>query len=387
MILEKSSKVIKNKIYVSREEARKIRSMFFRKIEMSYIVKDSSLNENVIRRIVRENNWIEVRLRYFRFLCFYAYSHKIPLIKISEMTGVSKGSLFKTRRKYKIPAVKSVAWNSRRTEEINKLIIDDYNSGMTGQQVAKKYGYKLKESVYQILKKYNVPRRTFSDYSDYNRNFFKTIDSHDKAYILGLIMSDGYILKNYNGFGIQLVKNDGYLLNKIAAIIGESSSVADISYDGKRKTMPNAKDMTRLGVHNSEIAMDLKMLGVVRNKSKIIRYNGCVSKDFCSSFFRGLIDGDGSIGVAKNKNIWCVLVSSSEFFIKDLIKLSSDLGFTFSLNRFSVFYGKDKKECKMFAMRVSGGNSNTVDFLKWIYSNKGDLYLRRKYEKVQHLIM
>ena len=63
----------------------------------------------------------------------------------------------------------------------------------------------------------------------YNEDFFEKIDSLEKAYILGLIMTDGYIIKDYRGVGIQLTEKDGYILRKIAKILGSTNKILHIN--------------------------------------------------------------------------------------------------------------------------------------------------------------
>jgi hypothetical protein len=237
-----------------------------------------------------------------------------------------------------------------------------------------------------VLVKKAINRRPPKIQTFYKENYFEKIDSSEKAYALGLIMTDGYIIKNYRGFGIQLTKKDGYILDKISKSIGSTNKISLISYEERRKSHPNVKDMMRLIITNEKIAQDLKKLGVTKRKSKTLKYNGCVPKKYLSHFFRGLIDGDGTIGThSKNGNIWCKLVSSSKKFIYDLYSIV--IPFDFYINKSTYFYGSNKeKKCVMYSLCVGGGNHKTKGFLKWLYTDKGDFFLRRKYEKVQNYI-
>jgi hypothetical protein len=366
-------KIPYNKVDVNRETKRKIRLLFFRQVEMVDIVRETKLTERVIRRIVNENNWKNKRERYLRFLCNYAYSHDIPLVKMAERTNVMKYALNRIHRKYKTEKPKLTAWNKKITDEIENKIIEDYKSGNTSGIIAEKYGFKTHKTVLDVLVKKEIERRPSSKPTFYDKSFFEIIDSHEKAYILGLIMTDGYIIRDYRGFGIQLTEEDGYILEKIAHIIGAQHGVSEINYDSKRKVFPTAKDMVRLSVYNRKIAKDLMCLGVVRNKSKVLRYNDCVPEKYLSSFFRGLIDGDGCI-YTKNKRIQIQLASASINFVEDLKKSTNQ--FVFSIH----------KSSQIFNLYLYGGKKERIRFLKWIYENKGDFYLRRKYAKVQDQI-
>ncbi len=79
-----------------------------------------------------------------------------------------------------------------------------YEAGDTGSKIAKHFGFKTSKTLGDVLKKHGIlsrpPRmRRRLDYS-----YLEKIDSHDKAYILGLLYTDGYVYKNYEGFCIQL---------------------------------------------------------------------------------------------------------------------------------------------------------------------------------------
>ncbi len=259
-----------NKISIDRYTRNKIRKLYFRNIEMKYIVNDLKLGESVIRRVINENKFKYKKERYVRYLLFHSIKYNISLSKMAKKTNMNESLLRRIHKKY------NMKFSKRRASKVN---------------------------------------------TNYNESFFKKINNNEKAYILGLIMTDGYIISDYNGFGIQLTEKDGYLLKKIRDLIGGVNKITRINCDNKRKILKNTRDMARLSIFNKSIAYDLKQLGVIKNKTKKIRYNGCVPKKYFSSFCRGLLDGDGSIGVSKKGYIWSYLLSSSSYkFIIDIQK-------------------------------------------------------------------
>jgi len=372
-------RIAHNKQKITQKQSKQIRKMFCQKKEMKEIEQQTQLTERVIRRIILEKNWSKLRERYYRILCHISLSKAIPLNLISERTGVNYYGLCRIRKKYQISKAKRKSWNDRRTEGLEQKVIALYNSGQTGKQIIEKFEYKRRETVYQILEKHKVERREAKIQTYYDEAFFEKINTHEKAYVLGLIMTDGNIIKNYNGFEIQLTEEDGYILEKISDLIGASKThpVQKISCNAKRrqKGFENTKDMIRLTVHSRKIAEDLKRLGVVKNKTKILRYNDCVPDKFLSSFFRGLIDGDGTVGIRKDgKTIWWSLASASKEFIDDLCGVDD------------CFYRYGSKDGKMHYLMVRGGRIKLFKILQWMYNNKDDFYLRRKYAKVQDKI-
>lgn len=261
-------KVAHNKVLVSKELKRKIRLLFFRQIEMEKIKKAVKLTESVIRRIINENNWVGARERYIRFLASYSFLHNISLTKMAEITRVNRYSLGRIHRKYGTNKPKRFAWNKRITIDTENKFIQEYVSGNSSAKIAKKYGFKRDKTVLDVLKKRGILRRPQWKQTCYKEDFFEKIDSSEKAYTLGLIMTDGYIIKDYEGFGIQLTKEDGYILEKIRDIVGGTNPITQIDCSIKRKTFPNTKDMCRLHVFNKKMAKDLKKLGVVKRKTR-----------------------------------------------------------------------------------------------------------------------
>ena len=308
--------------------------MFFRQVEMKDIEKATNITERIIRRIVLENKWIEKRERYLRFLCSYAAIHGIALYKMAQLARVLPYALGRVHRKFKTQKPQRAApWNKRIDNKTENKFIEEYANGLTAQEIAEKHGFKTSKTVLDILEKNAIKIRAASKPTFYDKSFFEKVDSHDKAYVLGLIFTDGYIIKDYSGFGIQLTESDGYLLNRIANLIGAKQGTAKINGDTKRKSLKGARDMVRLTVHNRKMAEDLRSLGVVRNKSKILRYNNCVPSQYLSSFFRGLIDGDGCICTV-NGRIQIQISSASKGFVED-VKMA-----VFNRFKFSIHYPK-----------------------------------------------
>ena len=382
-----------NKKNISFNKKKVLRKLFFQKKDMNSISEKIGISQRVIYRIIKENKWIKKRERYWLYLVKKAYREKKSLRNLCDISGVSSVQILRRiKQKYSIKTQRFDISNKMLSQSIEKKMICDYKKLMSSIDISKKYGFKTPKTVLDVLARYKIKRREAKIITYYNTNYFKKINSHDKAYILGLLLTDGYILKDYIGFGLQLQENDGYVLENIAQRLGQSASVILISCENKRrkairngdkrrkairngdKNFINTKDMKRLTVHNREIAEDLKKLCMVKNKTFVLR---CpfIKSEFLSSFFRGAWDGDGTIGIAKTKNIWCKIVSASRLFLEDL--KSFDIPYNFVLKEVNS---------KFYKLRLIGGNKETIKFLKWIYKDKNDLYLRRKYEKVQNKI-
>lgn len=120
------------------------------------------------------------------------------------------------------------------TEVNEKLIIKMYLDGISGHKIAASIGLKPHQ-VYYILKKNNIESRDNSINSkrfQFNENFFEIIDSEPKAYWLGFLFADGYVLTNSNSFGLSLSTKD---ISHMEKFLKDISSNHKINVCGTRE--------------------------------------------------------------------------------------------------------------------------------------------------------
>jgi transposase len=357
---------------------KQIKKLYFKLHSYDEIAIALGVKRHFIGEFCRKNKIYEQRERYYKYLVVYAYCNNMSIAKIAKQTGLKYTSLQRIKRKYGIETKRFDSANKKITEEMKNEMVDLYQQGFTCGEIIKKFGYKTSKTVEDVLKERKISTRPPRERRRYNYEYFNKIDSHDKAYILGLIYTDGYVYRDYAGFCIQLTENDGYLLEKIAGKIGDGCSVIHINCDSKRKSMKNVCDMTRLGVYSKIIGEQVKNLGVVKRKTyDLLIPENTIPQKFIYSFFRGVVDGDGSIGVPPNRTIWLRISTKSERFADCLCQLIPD---GLKKYKYQTKYGD------MFYLSLNGGNKNTIKVLKKMYKNKGDLYLQRKFDKIKHLL-
>lgn len=139
---------------------------------------------------------------------------------------------------------------------------------------------------------------------DYNRRYFKRIDAPDKAYWLGFIFADGYIVRKEKGNGqttsevaIELNEKDVKHLMKFNSSLGNGSLIKV-----KRQKDREIKGIHVKGGHqtvtvryySSEMYFDLVDKGVVQNKTYRPEFPK-IDENYFFDFLLGVIDGDGYI--------------------------------------------------------------------------------------------
>mgnify|MGYP004487909371 FL=1 len=173
------------------------------------------------------------------------------------------------------------------TNELKEEIIKYYLSQpMAMKQVEDKYELSH-PTMTKILK--NVPKYPKAKLNNPNANerFFEKIDSEEKAYFLGLLISDGNVFKDNTGrqasISITLDLKDEYILQKFKKVLNVNTS---ISKDGR--------GCGQIAIRSNFMADDLKQYGVVPRKS-YITYLPKINDIYMSHLIRGILDGDGSI--------------------------------------------------------------------------------------------
>lgn len=207
----------------------------------------------------------------------------------------------------------------------------------------------------------------------YNREF-QNIDTVEKAYVLGLIYSDGYIQsinnKSYCST-ICLHENDKYLLEKIQKI-----------FTFYKLVYYKEKTAYKLVCTCKQLCLDLYANGVYPRKSyenKIHLHVPNIDVSLIPHFIRGYFDGDGSVYRQKLGNTKIEIGGTSFSLITELIKILYDNRITVNLK--CKYAGEGLRKQDFYVLYTSSDKVSKL-FANYIYQNKGDLYLIRKYEKL-----
>jgi len=181
-------------------------------------------------------------------------------------------------------------------------------------------------------------------FSTYNENYFEKIDTIDKAYFLGLFYTDGYVTNKTNRVGIELNIKDKYILEELLKCLDSNLNVKERK---RKNSFDNNKNIyvCSILINNKKLHTDLINLGCLPSKSKIIKLpnNNQVPEKFFWHFLRGVIDGDGSIGLyncsdKKYKKPHISICSGSKDFIYDLHKKLKSYGFDLIITKKNNLY-------------------------------------------------
>lgn len=196
-----------------------------------------------------------------------------------------------------------------------------YATGLSTGQIAKLIGYKTAKSVGDKMKtagyKLRTSQETTSMKKTYDENMFKYIDASWKGYFLGLLLTDGWVTGK-NTVGYSTVDRD--IIDYMSMCTNKSIQTVD----SQEKINPQGnsfitKTEYRLNFTSDQIYHDVQRLGVIANKSKILKGPELYVEEYAylKDIVRGIIDGDGTLGFPSNsdKSMYFRIVSASEDFI------------------------------------------------------------------------
>lgn len=217
----------------------------------------------------------------------------------------------------------------------------------------------------------------------YNENYFHVIDTKEKAYWIGFIMADGYVLDNRNTgghnttFRIRLNELDKTHLEKFNKCINCNKPIKIVKNYGVYK---NSHDLAEFCIQNKIIVEDLKNIGFSSGNKSCNEFIPDVilsNKDFLKSFILGLFDGDGSIAIGKRLNEFSIVSSKS---MCEKIKEFLEEELLINMNKVS----RNGKLENLYRVRTNK-NSNLIAIRDFLYSNE-EIFLERKREAFNKLL-
>lgn len=294
-------------------------------------------------------------------------------------------SLIKCEKEFNIPNhiiykfIKKIGINRSRLEsksiskEKEKAIIKFYLEGNSHFKCQKKFGTTRKTSL-NILKKYNIPRRSFEESNKihtYDKFYFENIDTKDKAYFLGWMVSDGY--NSGEKICLSIQKGDIDILKIFKNKINYSGNIV---FD-KNKKKEHYKILAKISIYDKKLSQDLIKLGVIPKKSHYT-YFPDIPEEFHSHFIRGVFDGDGCIFIGEKIQVFGITGNLK------LIKTIQEL----LIKNCNLKENKllQDKRCNGNIYNLKyGGNKQVKKIYTWLYKDCEDLYLTRKKEKFEKI--
>ena len=208
---------------------------------------------------------------------------------------------------------------------------------------------------------------------DLNENYFKVLDTPEKAYVLGFLYADGCvsIIGYSNHVKITQLSERKDILLKIRDCLGSNAEL---------RLNKNAKNETYVvNFHSKILCEDLIKLGCVPNKSLILQFPNFIPDNLMNHFIRGVFDGDGCIWNGKRKKMTVRDKSRKSGFRERIVHnvkftFTGNVDFITGLQDYLVNKGIVNKKTKLNFSKAKNPNNNTSDRVCTMeYSGRGQV--------------
>ena len=262
-------------------------------------------------------------------------------------------------------------------EEITKL----YQEGKTAKEISSLLGFKYHQPVYNYFKKMGWGRtgKTGKRIYKVNEDFFKCINTEEKAYILGFICADGHIEKDRLNITVSIKDRD--ILEKIRYAMHSNHPIKEVQRTNPyKKTNRENLILSELMIGSVELVKPLFNMGLTTNKTytlngDILKY---IPKYLIRDFLRGYFDGDGNVFFGRRYSSgykYNVNICGNEDFL---------------LKSFQVYFPSNNKLYKdlysrqCYVWKISQ-KDKVRDFMYYLYYNSS-IFLQRKYNEFRKIM-
>lgn len=305
-------------------------------------------------KLISQNEYSEVANMYYEGLSQQ---------KIANHYGVSQSQIWRI--------LKEMGVQSRdvRRLSIKQEIIDRYVNGDSTIQIAKDLNTTRKH-IRNVLRRNNIEMRSLSEATrkyNFNEHYFDVIDTPNKAYILGLLDSDGCNGRN-NDVKIKLQERDRDILEKVNVELSNEKPL--LFLDGAKDGHQNTFTLSFTSPYTSEI---LEALGCTHSKSLTLKFPKYLDESLYPHFIRGYFDGDGHISKDKHKQQFSLTGTFS--FLSDVALILQEQCRCHCRIREKVAHEDGDDTYELIVVK-NGGARAVFDY---IYKD-AELYMQRKYD-------
>ena len=243
-------------------------------------------------------------------------------------------------------------------------VITRYKNGESCQVIADSFKVTC-HTISNILEKNNIARDNKYKNISLNENYFEIINSYDKAYFLGFMLTDGNISLNENIIRLSLSSKDEEILNVFKEKTGSTNAIYI------REDEEHSERIFQL--RSKKWKDDLAKYGVVPQKT-FISEMPILSTDMMPHFIRGMIDGDGWISFKSHQIGFC----GNE---KTVTQLKDYLVKTLNIYDVKIIHANEN------VWQVTWASKTDIEKIgNYIYQDKNNCFLPRKYNNFLKLI-
>lgn len=309
------------------------------------------------------NRWSNEEIEYIK----NNYGLMTPK-EIGEYLGRTRGSVVAKAHDLKIGKIDK--WSDKEEQ----FLIDNHNI-MSKKEIAKVLG-RTETAIDVRMSRLGLCGMKYN----YNRDFFETIDTEEKAYWLGFLYADGCVSitdsKNKSGEVCIILKaSDCDHLKKFNKSLNGNIPVTFREFICNLNNKPSKTCSIRC--YSYKMVSDLINHGCVERKSLIVKMPTHLRNDLYRHFIRGYYDGNGGISLCnrKKKDLKINFCTGS----KDMADGLRTTLYSFGINSYII----TERENTTYRLYVAG-MKNVDNMIHFMYDNS-TISLDRKLEKQKQL--
>ena len=242
-------------------------------------------------------------------------------------------------------------------EDDCEKIIKMFNEGVNRNYLSKEFGVSH-GTISNIIKRNLRPREKGNRKYFVDEEYFSIIDTEDKAYWLGFLYADGYVLEKNNTLIAGLTLKDLDHIEKFKYDIKSTHLIKNAT----------TKNNYQFNIYNNNFTKHLVNQGCIPRKSFKIEFPKL--KDTLENhFIRGYFDGDGSVS-ATDKTLQLTICCASEKFLFDLVE---KMKINANLKRYKIYKRKDG-----LLIYVNSSGEDILNIRKYLYENSTTFLGRKK---------
>lgn len=288
---------------------------------------------------------------------FYSLGNSMQLTALD--FGISATTVLRILQRNKI----SIRTNGGIYKLPEQEIIDKYKAGNSCTQIADEYNVTF-HTISNILEKHNINRDNIYHNLNLIEDYWENINSLDKAYFLGLLLADGNVYGNQ--IKIELASKDEYILERFSFYTKNTNKLIKINRQNKGK-------FVAFSVKREKWVNDLCKFGVIPNKTFNVELP-ILSENMMSHLIRGLIDGDGWIS-EKGKQIGFCRTEKCVTQLRDYLCSKLNISIPKIIHQDTNLW------------QITWHKKNDIQTIcEFIYKDKNDCFLKRKYNNYLKLI-
>lgn len=281
------------KPWLSSEEQEKIISLFESGLNCSEIAREINRSKNGVTHFLNSKGYNTaspfVITEEEKQIAIKVFQETKSCAMAAKAVGHSHDGIWSMLKREGFDTQKSVyTWLS---DEQIAMIRAMYLAGHTAAEILPLFNDKIttENSIMKIVKDAGIASRSTGPRNVIlHEDFFDVIDTEEKAYMIGFLMADGYVIKQKRGrtntWGITLQEQDKYMLEKFRTLVGSDNKLG------------HSRNEYVFIVSSQHMVDSLAKYNIVPRKCKTISFPfAVISEDLFRHVIRGLFDGDGCI--------------------------------------------------------------------------------------------